>query len=112
MTSLGAATAKSGLAATDSVISGNLPPANNRRGSTIRAAAERPLVDNRLAGGGRGRLRRDDESDFSLEELDELLDFSEELDVSLELDPSELDDELDLAEPLLELFVDSRLSLR
>jgi hypothetical protein len=60
----------------------------------------------------------DDESDFSLEEVDELLDlselldFSEELDVSLELDPSELDDELDLAEPLLELFVDSRLSLR
>jgi hypothetical protein len=60
----------------------------------------------------------DDESDFSLEELDELLDFSEEpdfsdeLDVSLELDPSELDDELALAEPLLELFADSRLSLR
>jgi hypothetical protein len=54
----------------------------------------------------------DDESDFSLEGLDELLDFSEELDVSLELDPSELDDELDLAEPLLELFADSRLSLR
>ena len=54
----------------------------------------------------------DDESDFSLEELDELLDFSEELDASLELDPSELDDELDLAEPLLELFADSRLSLR
>jgi hypothetical protein len=54
----------------------------------------------------------DDESDFSLEEFDELLDFSEELDVSLELDPSELDDELDLAEPLLELFADSRLSLR
>jgi hypothetical protein len=54
----------------------------------------------------------DDESDFSLEELDELLDFSEELDVSLELDPSELDDELDVAEPLLELFADSRLSLR
>jgi hypothetical protein len=57
----------------------------------------------------------DDESDFSLEELDfseELLDFSEELDVSLELDPSELDDELDLAEPLFELFADSRLSLR
>ena len=50
----------------------------------------------------------DDESDFS---LDELLDVSEELDVSLELDPSELD-ELDLAEPLLELFADSRLSLR
>jgi len=57
----------------------------------------------------------DDESDFSLGELDELLeelDFSEELDVSLELDPSELDDELDLAEPLVELLVDSRLSLR
>ena len=59
----------------------------------------------------------DDESDFSLEELDELdfsedLDFSDELDASLELDPSELDDELDLAEPLLELFADSRLSLR
>ena len=62
----------------------------------------------------------DEESDFSLEELDELLDFSldelldfsEELDVSLELDPSELDDELDLAEPLLELFAASRLSLR
>ena len=54
----------------------------------------------------------DDESDFSLEELEELLDFSEELDVSLELVPSELDDELDLAEPLLELFADSRLSLR
>jgi hypothetical protein len=64
----------------------------------------------------------DDESDFSLEELDELLDFSEELDVSLdlseevdaslELDPSEFDDELDLAEPLLGLFADSRLSLR
>jgi hypothetical protein len=56
----------------------------------------------------------DDESDFSFEELDELLDFSkeldfsDELDVSLELDPSELD----LAEPLLELFADSRLSLR
>ena len=60
----------------------------------------------------------DVESDFfSPEELDELLDFSDELDVSLELDPSELDpseldDELDLAEPLLELFADSRLSLR
>jgi hypothetical protein len=53
----------------------------------------------------------DDESDFSLEELEEL-DVSEELDASLELDPSELDDELDLAEPLLELFADSRLSLR
>ena len=56
-----------------------------------------------------------DESDFSLEEfeeLEELLALSEELDVSLELDPSELDDELDLAEPLVELFADSRLSLR
>lgn len=60
----------------------------------------------------------DVESDFfSPDELDVLLDFSDELDVSLELDPSELDpsefdDELDLAEPLLELFADSRLSLR
>lgn len=54
----------------------------------------------------------DDESDFSLEELEELLDFSEELDVSLEPEPSELDDEPDVAEPLLELLVDSRLSLR
>jgi hypothetical protein len=57
----------------------------------------------------------DDESDFSveeLEELDELLDFSAELDVSLELDASELDEELDLAEPLLELLADSRLSVR
>jgi hypothetical protein len=57
----------------------------------------------------------DDESDFSLDELldfSEELDFSDELDVSLELDPSELDDEFDLAEPLLELFADSRLSLR
>ena len=53
-----------------------------------------------------------DESDFSLEELEELLDLSEELDVSLELDPSELDEELDLADPLLELLADSRLSLR
>ena len=53
-----------------------------------------------------------DESDFSLEELDELLDFSEELDVSLELDPSELDEELDLADPLFELLAASRLSLR
>jgi hypothetical protein len=54
----------------------------------------------------------DAESDFSLEELLAELDFSEELDVSLELDPSELEDEFDLAVPLLELFVDSRLSLR
>jgi hypothetical protein len=70
-------------------------------------------------------IDEDDETDFSLEELEELdfseepldfseelLDFSEELDVSLELDPSELDDELDSAAPLLELFADSRLSLR
>jgi hypothetical protein len=57
-------------------------------------------------------LDADDESDFSADELLEELDFSDELDVSLEPDPSELDDELDLAEPLLELFVDSRLSLR
>jgi hypothetical protein len=54
----------------------------------------------------------DDVSDFSLDELLEELDFSDELDASLELDPSELDDELDLAEPLVELFADSRLSLR
>ena len=54
----------------------------------------------------------DEESDFSLDELDELLDFSEELDVSLEPEPSELDDALDLAVPLLELLADSRLSLR
>jgi hypothetical protein len=57
----------------------------------------------------------DVESDFF--SLEELLDFCDELDVSLELDPSELDpsefdDELDLADPLLELFADSRLSLR
>jgi hypothetical protein len=54
----------------------------------------------------------DDESDLSPDEVDELLDLSEELDVSLVVDPSELDDELDLADPLLELLADSRLSLR
>jgi hypothetical protein len=62
-----------------------------------------------------GDFDDDVESDFSLEELDEPfeeLDFSDELDVSLEPDPSELDAELDLAEPLVELLVDSRLSLR
>jgi hypothetical protein len=54
----------------------------------------------------------DDESDFSLEELDGLLDLSAEPDVSLELELSELDDELDLVEPLLEVLAASRLSLR
>jgi hypothetical protein len=56
----------------------------------------------------------DVESDF--DESLEVLDFSEEeLELSLELDVelSVLDDELGLDdEPLLELFVDSRLSLR
>jgi hypothetical protein len=42
----------------------------------------------------------------------EPLDFSDEPDLSLLLDPSLLDDELDVAEPLLELFADSRLSVR
>jgi hypothetical protein len=43
-----------------------------------------------------------------------VLDFSEEdeLDVSPELDPSVPDDESDLADPLVELFADSRLSVR
>ena len=50
----------------------------------------------------------DDESDFSLEELDGLLDLSAEPDVSLELELSELD----LVEPLLEVVAASRLSLR
>jgi hypothetical protein len=40
----------------------------------------------------------------------EPLDFSDEPDLSLLLDPSVLEDEL--ADPLLELFVDSRLSVR
>ena len=57
------------------------------------------------------------ESDLSLEELD----FSDEPDLSLELDPSVPEDELDpsvpedevvLAEPLVEVFADSRLSVR
>jgi hypothetical protein len=48
------------------------------------------------------------ESDLSLEELD----FSGEPDLSLELDPSVPEDELVLAEPLVELFADSRLSVR
>jgi hypothetical protein len=59
-------------------------------------------------------LESDD--DLSLDELD-LSDFSEEPDFSLglelsELEPSELDDELALDEPLLELLAASRLSLR
>lgn len=49
-----------------------------------------------------------DDSDLSLEALD----FSVEPDLSLELDASLLDDESDLAEPLVELFADSRLSVR
>lgn len=49
-----------------------------------------------------------DESDLSLEALD----FSAGLDLSLELDASLLDGEPDLAEPLVELFADSRLSVR
>jgi hypothetical protein len=64
----------------------------------------------------------DDEEDFESDEglsLDELdfSDFSEGLDFSLELElselePSELDDELELDELLDELFDASRLSLR
>jgi hypothetical protein len=53
-----------------------------------------------------------DESDLSPVELDFSDDFSEEPDLSLELDPSLPDDELDVAEPLEELLVDSRLSVR
>jgi hypothetical protein len=53
-----------------------------------------------------------EEVDFSEELLDEL-DFSEEeLDESLEPELSELDDELELDEPLAVLFEASRLSLR
>lgn len=53
------------------------------------------------------------EFDVSLGVLD-FSDFSEEdeLDVSPELDPSVPDDESDLADPLVELFADSRLSVR
>ena len=64
----------------------------------------------------------DDDDDFESDEglsLDELdfSDFSEGLDLSLELElselePSELDDELELDELLDELFDASRLSLR
>jgi hypothetical protein len=53
-----------------------------------------------------------DESDLSPVELDFSDDFSEEPDLSLELDPSLPDDELDVAEPLEGLLVDSRLSVR
>jgi hypothetical protein len=45
-------------------------------------------------------------------ELDEVLDFSDEPDLSLLLDPSVLDDEPDLADPFVELLADSRLSVR
>jgi hypothetical protein len=45
-------------------------------------------------------------------ELAEVLDFSDEPDLSLLLDPSVLDDELDLADPVVELPADSRLSVR
>jgi hypothetical protein len=48
------------------------------------------------------------ESDLALD----VLDFSEELDFSLLLEVSVPDDELALAEPLVELFADSRLSVR
>lgn len=53
-----------------------------------------------------------DESDLSPAELDFSDDFSDEPDLSLELDPSLPDDELDVAEPLEGLLVDSRLSVR
>jgi len=59
-----------------------------------------------------GDLDADDDDGSDLDEPFEELDFSDELDVSLELDPSELNAELDVAEPLVELLVDSRLSLR
>lgn len=54
------------------------------------------------------------ESDLSLEELDfsDEPDLSPELDLSLELDPSVPEDAPVLAEPLVELFADSRLSVR
>jgi hypothetical protein len=48
------------------------------------------------------------ESDLSLE----LLDFSDEPDFSLLLDPLVSEGGLDLADPLVGLFVDSRLSVR
>ncbi len=60
-----------------------------------------------------GAFDDDEDSDFDDESLEEL-DFSEDeaLDVSLELELSELDDELALDELLLELLDASRLSLR
>ena len=60
-----------------------------------------------------GDFDDDGESDFDDESLEEL-DFSEDeaLGVSLELELSELDDELALDELLLELLDASRLSLR
>jgi hypothetical protein len=42
----------------------------------------------------------------------EVLDFSDEPDLSLLLDASVPEDELGLADPLVELFADSRLSVR
>jgi hypothetical protein len=54
-------------------------------------------------------------ADFELAESDlslEVLDFSDEPDLSLLLDPSVLDVELVLADPLTEFFADSRLSVR
>jgi hypothetical protein len=48
------------------------------------------------------------ESDLSLD----VVDFSDELDVSLELAASDPEDEPVLVEPLAELFADSRLSVR
>jgi hypothetical protein len=42
----------------------------------------------------------------------DVLDVSEELDLSVLLELSLLDDEVALAEPLVELFADSRLSVR
>jgi hypothetical protein len=54
-----------------------------------------------------------EEVDFSEELLDELgFSEEEELDESLEPELSELDDELELDEPLAVLFEASRLSLR
>jgi len=60
-----------------------------------------------------GDFDDDEESDFDDESLEEL-DFSEDeaLGVSLELELSELDDELALDELLLEFLDASRLSLR
>ena len=65
-----------------------------------------------------GDFDEDDDDDSDLDDSDlaeslEEVDFSEEeLDESLGPELSELDDELELEEPLLELFEASRLSLR